>query len=65
MTQQPSRRDVLISAIAFTAAASVGGAARARAQGAPRFARIDAAVDKRALAVYGQFERGIYEALNA
>jgi len=46
MTQEPSRRDVLMTATALTAAASVGGAAPARAQvkGAPRFARIDAAL---------------------
>ena len=53
MTQEPSRRDVLITATALTAAASVGGTAPARAQskpeGAPKLARIDtvlrAAVD--------------------
>ena len=42
MTQEPSRRDVLVSASALTAAASVG-AAPVRAQSA-RFARIDAAL---------------------
>jgi methyl acetate hydrolase len=45
MTEQPSRREVLMTATALTAAASVGGAAPARAQvaahGAPH-ARIDA-----------------------
>jgi len=47
MAEEPSRRDVLMSATALTAAASVGGAAPARAQsanaqGAPHLARIDA-----------------------
>jgi methyl acetate hydrolase len=47
MTDQPSRRDVLVSASALTAAASVGGAARAqsaRAQNTSQFARVDAAL---------------------
>jgi len=44
MTQEPSRRDVLVSATALTAAASVGGAAPAKAQAAPNFGRIDAAL---------------------
>ena len=43
MTEQPSRRDVLVSASALTAAASVGGAAPARGQGA-QFGRVDAAL---------------------
>jgi CubicO group peptidase (beta-lactamase class C family) len=47
MTEEPSRRDVLMTATALTAAASVGGAAPARAQsakaqGAPNLARVDA-----------------------
>jgi len=43
MTEQPSRRAVLMTATALTAAASVGGAAPARAQGgAPGASRIDA-----------------------
>jgi methyl acetate hydrolase len=45
MTEEPSRRDVLMTATAFTAAASVGGAARAqsaKAPSAPQLARIDA-----------------------
>lgn len=48
MTEQPSRRDVLVSASALTAAASVGGAAPARAQSAKaqgaQFARVDTAL---------------------
>jgi methyl acetate hydrolase len=49
MTEQPSRRDVLVSASALTAAASVGGAVpahaqSARAQNTPQFARVDAAL---------------------
>ncbi|MBV8754220.1 MAG: beta-lactamase family protein [Hyphomicrobiales bacterium] len=48
MTKDPSRRDVLVSASALTAAASVGGAVPARAQSAKaqsaQFARVDAAL---------------------
>ena len=48
MTEQPSRRDVLVSASALTAAASVGGAVSARAQSATaqgtQFSRVDAAL---------------------
>jgi hypothetical protein len=46
MTEQPSRRQVLMTATALTAAASGGATApvRAQAQGAPRFAGIDAAL---------------------
>jgi len=44
MTEAPSRRDVLMTATALTAVASMGGAAPARAQPAPapRLARVDA-----------------------
>jgi len=44
MTEQPSRREVLMTATALTAAASMGAAApaRAQAQGAPRLANVDA-----------------------
>src|ERR1043166_438155 len=47
MTEDPSRRDVLMTATALTAAASVGVAASARAQsakaqGTPNLARVDA-----------------------
>jgi CubicO group peptidase (beta-lactamase class C family) len=49
MTEQLSRREVLMTATALTAAASIGAAAPARAQGAPNLTRIDsvlrAAVD--------------------
>src|SRR5437660_4702124 len=47
MTEEPSRRDVLMTATALTAAASMAGAARAqfaKPQGAPHLARIDAAL---------------------
>jgi len=45
MTEQPNRREVLVTATALTAAAAMGGAARAQSgktPGAPQLARIDA-----------------------